>query len=290
MKTNDNLDDTQLNVLARMLINKSDEELKMFNLKGENLKKFNLFREEIAKEQAGYTGQNVMHKTPADYAVQTQKWRDALKISIYGSYDERVKLANEAIESFQYENPELYAEFMSAARGFADPHAIKWSGGGIDMNMLELENKERNAPVVPHLSGHVHDEGRYIALALSTADGVLEVAMAHAFETGDITIGKIISAQEKKEWSYTVTCVDYDANAKSIDSFLKQTNNNDDKTIVNVNSDYVTSSQHTHLAYRKKGTCKIELNFERSGVNNVSESDSPQYDDGKERRQAHYSV
>lgn len=180
---------------------------------------------------------------------------------------------------------------MSAARGFADPYASQLSSDTLSRihERESLENEERNAPVVPKLSGRVHDEGEYIALALSTADGVLAVAMEHAFVTGDITTGKIISAQAKKEWSYKVTCVDYDANAKSIHCFLKQTNHNDNKTIANVNSDYVTSSQHTHLAYRKKGTCKIELNFVRSGVN-VSESDSPQYDDQKERRKAHYKV
>lgn len=144
----------------------------------------------------------------------------------------------------------------------------------------EAEARERAAPVVPAPSGRQRNNGAFIALNLSTADGVLEAAMAHAMSTGDVNSGYILSAYSNTKWRYDVTCVDYDANALTVAAFLGKVSKSAPLEH-NVNSEFSTHSSITGMEYRKKGTCEVRIAFD--GTTNVKASDSPQYNDGKER-------
>jgi hypothetical protein len=216
------------------------------------------------------------YRTPADYAAQTAKWRDAFGIWPNVPYAEQVRKANEEIASLKTYNPSRYKEFMADAQAW----------GAREEKRAEEYNETR-APVTPSSSGRNHDNGEFIVLNMSTADGTLEVAMEHCYRTGDVTFGHIISAYSNTKWRYDVTCVAYDAGALTPAAFLSKVS----KTApieFNVNSEYVATASTTGLAYRKKGTCKIRCAY--VGQTSVKPSDSPQYNDGKERVPVHYTV
>jgi hypothetical protein len=224
-------------------------------------------------------------KTPGEYAAQTRKWREQFDPNNVLSYAAQVEEADRWIERIEQSDPALYNEFMS---GFQ-----VYGGGGLGWNpkdfasKQEAEAKERAAPVVPALSGRTHDNGAFIALNMSTADGVLQTAMEHAMSTGDIDLGYIISAHSNTKWRYEVTCVDYDANALTVPAILGKVSKIA-SVEHNVNSELVTHSSITGISYRKKGTCKVRIAYE--GTTNVKASDSPQYNDGKERIPVAYTV
>jgi hypothetical protein len=223
------------------------------------------------------------YNTPADYAASTRIWREKFDPDNYLSYDAQVKEANEWIKRIAEEEPKLHDEFWRACKVYG-PGGKGWTPQDWT-RQREEEAAEREAPVSPALSGDRHDNGSYIVLDMSTANGVLEEAMAHAFGTGDVTFGYIIDAKSKGKWLYEITCVDYDANALTPAAFLAKVTK-EAPTEFKVNSEFVTNSQATRIAYRKKGTCNVSFVFE--GDTDVSESDSPQYNDGKERVSAHY--
>jgi hypothetical protein len=216
------------------------------------------------------------YTTPADYAAQTSKWRHYLGIENHLQYHEQVKVANAEIAVLQTSDPAKYNEFMSDARAW-----------GAREEKHIAENNEKNAPVTPRPSGRHHGNGDFIALSMSTAGGVLEVAMQHAYETGDVNFGFIISAYSNTKWRYDITCVDYDAGGIDATAFLAKASK-DGPVECTVNSEYVARSSSTGLSYRKKGSCKISCAFDSN--TNVKASESPQYDDGKERVPVHYTV
>ncbi|MEH2157214.1 hypothetical protein [Nostoc sp.] len=216
------------------------------------------------------------YTTPGDYAAQTTKWRDYFGISNSEQYNSQVKTANQEIERLRTSNPDKYNEFMSNARAW---------GAREDVRIAEYD--EKNAPFTPLNSGKYHENGEYIVLSMSTADGVLEVAMEQAYKSGDINVGYIISAYSNTKWRYEIKCVNYDANGLTPSSFLKGVTKG--KTIQsNVNSEIVANLSMNELPYRKKGTCNIRLEY--VGDTNVKASDSPQYNDGKERVSVHYTL
>jgi len=224
-------------------------------------------------------------KTPGDYAAQTKKWRDHFDPYNRMQYADQVQAANAWIEKIKVENPALYTEFAAGCTTFG-PGGIGWVP--LDWaKQREDELAEQQAPVSRALSGRHHDNFTYTALNMSTADGVLKVAMAHAFETGDVNFGYIISAHSNTKWRFDVTCVAYDPNAITPEEFLSRVQKGA-PTEFKVNSDFVTKSTVTDIAYRKKGTCNVRFAFE--GGTQVKASDSPQYNDGKERVPVHYKV
>lgn len=214
------------------------------------------------------------YTSPADYAAQTEKWRNFFKIAVHLQYAEQVKVATEQIERLRTSDPSEYDRFMSDARAW-----------GVRETAAIAYTNEISAPVSPQPSGRTRDHGDYIVLSLFTADGVLAVAMEHSFTTGDVSVGHIICADSNTKWRYTATCVAYAENGLPIASFLGKVSKTA-PTESNVNSDYVATSSK-RLAYRKKGTCKIRCEY--VGATNVKPSDSPQYNDGKERVPARYT-
>jgi len=214
------------------------------------------------------------YNTPADYAVQTRKWREYFGIENWLDYSQQVANANVKIEELRTSDLAEYDRFMSDARAW-----------GAREDKYIAEYNEQQAPVMPMSSGCHYDNGDFIALSMSTADGVLQLAMEHAFRTGDVNFGHIISAYSNSKWRYDVMCVTYDANGLAPSVFLGKVTK-DAAIEHNVNSEYVANSSTTGLAYRKKGTCKICCAY--VGDTNVEASDSPQYDDGTARVPVHY--
>lgn len=216
------------------------------------------------------------YKSAGDYAAQTRKWRDAFGIENWLQYGQQVSAANEAIALLKKNDPGGYDRFMSDARAW-----------GVREEKRAAQYREEHAPVTPRQSGGCHDNGEFIALSMSTGGGVLEIAMQDAFETGNVNFGYLISAYSNTRWRYDVTCVDYDANAISAATYLGRVTK--DKPIeCNVNSVYVARSSDGMSRYRKSGTCRIRCVYD--GQSNVNASQSPQYDDGKEREPVHYRV
>jgi hypothetical protein len=214
------------------------------------------------------------YKSAGDYATQTGKWRDAFGIANWLQYGEQVSAANDAIASLKQRDPQEYDRFMSDARAW-----------GVREEKRAVQYREEHAPVTPRRSGGYHDNGEFIALSMSTSSGVLEVAMQDAFETGNVNFGYMISAYSNTRWRYDVTCVDYDATAISAATYLGRVTKSN-PIECNVNSVYVARSSDGMSSYRKSGTCRIRCVYD--GPSNVDATQSPQYDNGKERAPVHY--
>lgn len=145
------------------------------------------------------------------------------------------------------------------------------------------------APFTPKNSGNCREFDDYTTLNISSSDGVFSVAMRHSFETGDNSVGWIVFASEKYKARYNILCIDFDPSAKSLNAFLAHLSSENlsaTKCYYKVNITTPSASPLTGLLYQREGTCQIEITLQ-GGVE-VSEKDSPQYDDGKERVPVNY--
>lgn len=144
-------------------------------------------------------------------------------------------------------------------------------------------------PFTPKNSGNYRHFDDYTALNISSSDGVFSVAMRHSFETGDNSVGWIVFASEKYKACYNILCIDFDPSAKSLDAFLAHLSSENLSTTqryYKVNTTVPSASPFTGLLHPRLGTCQIEITLQ-GGVK-VSEKDSPQHDDGKERVPVNY--
>lgn len=147
-------------------------------------------------------------------------------------------------------------------------------------------------------------QNEYTALRLDTASGVLLVAFEDALLNGTCNYGYVMTVKEQSKWRYDLTRLDsIDWSAPTMDAFLAtvQAGGTVEGTVTDT---YVYDPHDGSPVKSRTGSCNVRFAYDSSTTRTVSvrtewggsstrevgllNSDSPQWDNGKEMVPVHY--